>query len=436
VLGDVRVPGIYQTSGDIHLSDAIHLAGGLLPDAETIDAQVFRSMPDSTLKIINVRLSSALEGSPIDNLLLTPRDRILVHRNAAAIDPPTVSVKGEVERPGRYPLTANMQISDLIHAAGGLKQSADLQSADLTHYLWKDQTQISGEQQQIHLTEALSGKTEGTASLSNGDVLAVRQLPGWADLGASITLRGEVIHPGTYGIRPGEKLSSVILRAGGFSQDAYPYGCVLERTEVQKLEQRSYGELIERVRDQQASLTQVASTSKDADQTLSAEAALVQWRTTLDNLMSSPPNGRVTIEVSSNIHAWANTMRDISVRDGDILISPKRPSYVLVQGQVYGPTAVAYRPGKSARWYLMQAGGTTNMANRKAIFVVHADGTVIASHGAIWLTGDALSTALHPGDMLVAPEKAIGGPPIWKTLFQNAQVLSSITTSAILAMAY
>ena len=81
-----------------------------------------------------------------------------------------------------------------------------------------------------------------------------------------------------------------------------------------KLEQRSYGELIERVRDQQASLTQVASTSKDADQTLSAEAALVQWRTTLDNLMSSPPNGRVTIEVSSNIHAWANTMRDISVR--------------------------------------------------------------------------------------------------------------------------
>ena len=196
VLGDVRVPGIYQTSGDIHLSDAIHLAGGLLPDAETIDAQVFRSMPDSTLKIINVRLSSALEGSPIDNLLLTPRDRILVHRNAAAIDPPTVSVKGEVERPGRYPLTANMQISDLIHAAGGLKQSADLQSADLTHYLWKDQTQISGEQQQIHLTEALSGKTEGTASLSNGDVLAVRQLPGWADLGASITLRGEVIHPG------------------------------------------------------------------------------------------------------------------------------------------------------------------------------------------------------------------------------------------------
>ncbi|MGB8833905.1 MAG: sugar transporter, partial [Candidatus Sulfotelmatobacter sp.] len=110
--------------------------------------------------------------------------------------------------------------------------------------------------------------------------------------------------------------------------------------------------------------------------------------------------------------------------------------YVLVQGQVYGPTAVGYRPGKSARWYLTQAGGTTNMANRRAIFVVHADGTVVGSHGSSWLTGSALNDPLHPGDMVVAPEKALGGPPVWRTIFQNAQILSSLSTSAILAAAY
>ena len=76
------------------------------------------------------------------------------------------------------------------------------------------------------------------------------------------------------------------------------------------------------------------------------------------------------------------------------------------------------------------------MANRRAIFVVRADGTVIGSHGSFWISGGALSVALQPGDMVVAPEKALGGPPIWKTLFANAQVLSSITTSAILAAAY
>jgi polysaccharide biosynthesis/export protein len=436
VLGDVRSPGIYRTSGDIHLSDAIHLAGGLLPDAQTLDAQVFRYMPDSTLKILNVRLSSALDGSPTDNIVLTSRDRVLVHRNAAAADPATVTVKGEVARPGRYPLTADMKVSDLIRSAGGLKQSADLKTADLTHYVWKDEKQVTGEQERIALAAVLANDSPAGGVLNNGDVLSIRQVPGWSDLGASITIRGEVVHPGSYGIRPGERLSSVLMRAGGFSPAAYPYGAVLLRTEVQKLEQRSYGELVQRVREQQTSLKLTATSTTDPDQKLSAESALVQWQTTLDNLVTSPPTGRVTIQISSNVRNWANTSRDITVRSGDILVVPKRPSYVLVQGQVYGPTAVAYRPGKSARWYLTQAGGTTNMANRKAIFVIRADGTVVGTHSSLWLTGDTLSVALQPGDMVVAPEKALGGPPIWKTLLQNAQILSSLATSAILIATY
>jgi mannose-6-phosphate isomerase-like protein (cupin superfamily) len=210
---------------------------------------------------------------------------------------------------------------------------------------------------------------------------------------------------------------------------------VLLRTEVQKLEQRSYGELVHRVREQQATLKLTATSATDPDQKLSAESALVQWQTTLDDLMNSPPSGRVTIQVSSNIKTWANTSRDISVRAGDVVVVPKRASYVLVQGQVYGPTAVAYRPGRSAKWYLEQAGGTTNLANRRATFVIRADGTVVG-HGASWISGDGLGVALQPGDMVVVPEKALGGPPIWKTLFQNAQILSSITTSAILAARY
>jgi protein involved in polysaccharide export with SLBB domain len=436
VLGDVRAPGTYRTSGDIHISDAVHLAGGLLPDAATVDAQVFRYLPDSTLKILNVRLSSALDGSPVDNVMLESRDRVLIHRNAAAADPATVYIKGEVGRPGRYPLTASMRISDLIGTAGGLKESADTKTADLTHYVWNNEKQVSGEQTQIVLAQALAGDSNTNVALNNGDVLSIRQVPGWEDLGASVTIRGEVVHPGSYGIRPSEKLSSVLARAGGFGPGAYPYGAVLLRSEVQRIEQRSYGELVQRVRQQQASLKLTATSTSDPDQKLSADSALVQWQTALDNLTNSPPTGRVTIQVSSNIRSWANTPRDVTLRAGDILYVPKRPSYVLVQGQVYGPTAVAYRPGKSARWYLSQAGGTTNMANRRATFVIRADGTVVGSHSSAWITGDTLSVSLQPGDMVVAPEKALGGPPIWKTLFQNAQILSSITTSVILAASY
>jgi polysaccharide biosynthesis/export protein len=436
VLGDVRAPGTYRTSGDIHLSDAIHLAGGLNPDAQTEDAQVFRFMPDSTLNILNVKLTTALEGSPTDNIMLTSRDRVLIHKNAAAADPATVLVKGEVERPGRYPLTAQMTVSDLLASAGGLKQSADLQTADLTHFVWKDEKQVSGDEETVSLAKAMTGDASANHVLNNGDVLTVRQVSGWEDLGASIMVRGEVVHPGSYGIKPGERLSSVLSRAGGFAPGAYPYGAVLLRSEVQKLEMRSYTELVQRVRQQQTQLKLTASTTSDPDQKISADSALTQWQTTLDNLISSPPTGRVTIQVSSNIRAWANTSRDITVRAGDILIVPKRPSYVLVQGQVYGPTAVAYRPGKSARWYLTQAGGTTNMANKRATFVIRADGTVISNHSGGWITGDSLGVSLQPGDMIVVPEKPLGGPPIWKTIFTNAQIVASLTTSAFLVAAY
>lgn len=436
VLGDVRVPGTFRTSGDVHISDAIHLAGGLTLDASTLDAQVFRYMHDSTMKILNVKLDSALAGNPSDNIVLNPRDRVLVHGNVAATDPATVYVKGDVARPGRYPLTREMRVSDLIRSAGGLKQSADTESADLTHYLWLDGKEVSAQEQKVLLADALTGSPDKDAALNNGDVLSIRQVPGWDDLGASITLRGEFVHPGSYGIRPGERLSSVIERAGGFAPGAYPYGAVLMRTEVQKLEQKSYGELVQRVREQQASLKLTASSTPDPDQRLSAESAFVQWQTALSDLVNSPPTGRVTIQISSDLHNWQDTPRDISVRAGDILVVPKRPSYVLVQGQVYGPTAVAYRPGKSARWYLLQAGGWTNMANKRATFVVRADGTVIGNHSSFWTTGDGLSVALRPGDTVVVPEKALGGPPVWKTLFANAQVVSSIATSAILASAY
>jgi protein involved in polysaccharide export with SLBB domain len=162
----------------------------------------------------------------------------------------------------------------------------------------------------------------------------------------------------------------------------------------------------------------------------------VQWQTTLDNLITTPPTGRVTVQISSSIKSWQNTPRDITMRAGDVLVIPKRPSYVMVQGQVYGPTAVAYRPGKSARWYLLQAGGPTNMANKKAAFVIRADGTVIGNHSSFWNSGDGLGATLEPGDMVVVPEKALGGPPVWKTIFTNAQVVSSIATSAILAATY
>jgi polysaccharide biosynthesis/export protein len=433
--GDVRKPGTYRTSGQLHLSDAIHMAGGLAPDAEQEDAQVFRYLPDGQTKIFSVKLAAAMAGDPTENIVLDSRDRILVHRNVSGVDPAAVYVEGEVARPGRYPLAANMTVADLIQAAGGPKQSADLKSADLTRYDWTSESRMTGEHATIELTSLAIGN-DSTPTLHNGDVVTVRKLPGWDDLGASITVRGEVVHAGSYGIRPGERLSSILKRAGGFMPDAYPYGAVLVRDEVQRLEDKSQTELVDRVREEQAGLKLAAKSEQDADAKQADEAAYQQWQETLDHLTSNPPLGRVTIQISANIKSWEGTARDVPVRAGDRLIIPKRPSYVMVQGQVFNPTAVAFRPGKSARWYLSQAGGPTNLANKKSIFVIRADGTVIGSHGSSLFLGSALSDSLQPGDMVMVPEKALGGPSTWKSLFQTVQISSAIVTSAVIAARY
>jgi protein involved in polysaccharide export with SLBB domain len=433
VLGDVRAPGTYQTSGQIHLADAVHLAGGLSPDAQTEDVQVFRYLPDGKFKIFSVSLNSALAGDPAENILLQPRDRLLIHRNPDAVQPATVNIAGEVGKPGRYPLTTNMTVADLIRVGGGLKPSADTQTGDVTHYEWLNQTKLNGQNEPIALSAALSGDPGANFPLHNGDVVTIRQLPGWNDLGASIVVKGEVKHPGTYGIRPGEKLSSILQRAGGFGPQAFPYGAVLERTQVRELESKQQDEMILRVKETQSNLE--LTPANTPDQQKARELTLQQYQTTLSQLTANPPVGRVAIRISSNIDRWKNSTADVEVRAGDVLVIPKKPSYVMVSGQVFNPTAVSYRPGKNAKWYLGQSGGPTQLANKGAIFVIRADGSVIGAKQNL-LVGSTFSSVLLPGDTVVVPEKAIGGGPNWQVLFTSAQVASSIVSTLFIATHY
>ena len=447
IWGDVRQPGTYRTSGQVRLTDAVHLAGGLAPDAQTEDAQVFRYLPDGKFRIFSVNLEQALAGDSSENILMQPRDRLLVHRNPDAVEPATVNVQGEVAKPGRYPLTTKMQVGDLIRVGGGLTPSAETQTADLTHYQWVGNgqaangaanptsapNQLTAKHETIAITAALAGDPKADVALHNGDVLTIGQLPGWNDLGASIRVKGEVANPGTYGIRPGERLSSIIERAGGFQSDAYPYGAVLQRTQVRELEAKGQNEMILRVQDAQTTLQLLPDADPKAKQ--AKEMALQQWQTSLELLNSNPPLGRVTIRISSNVDHWKDTNADINVRAGDTLLIPKRPSFVMVTGQVFNPTAVSFRPGKSAKWYLSQSGGPTQLANKKAIFVIRADGSVIGSSSSAW-AGDSMSRVLEPGDTLVVPERALGGGVQWQNVFLAAQTAASVASAIIIAVRF
>src|SRR5579864_9549413 len=134
VTGEVRAPGRYRTSGQQHLRDAVFQAGGVTPDAWLDSAQLFRAQPDGTTRVFSINLRDTLAGEPLNNILVQPRDRILVHRQPEQVSPASVYVKGDVARPGRYPFAANMRVADLVQSAGGLLRSANPDSGDLTHY--------------------------------------------------------------------------------------------------------------------------------------------------------------------------------------------------------------------------------------------------------------------------------------------------------------
>jgi len=427
VTGEVRDPGDHLTNGVAHLSDAVYLAGGTTRDALLTDAQVFRKTSDGKLEVINVDLGKALEGDAKDNIALEPKDRVFIHRDLNKLDPPTVAIEGEVARPGKYPLGDNMTAAALVRLAGGFKRGAYTQEADLTRYEVEQGSKVVSDHVAVPIAKAMADEPDADVRLRDGDVLAIKQLTGWKDVGAMITVTGEVVHPGTYGIQDGERLSSIIQRAGGFRSDAYPYAAVFERQQIRELEEKNRADLMDRVQGEAANIKSIPE--QNQEDILAKQAAVEQYQATLQKLQNAPPQGRMVVHISSNLKHWTNSSSDVQVRAGDTLYVPKRPGVVLVDGAVYNPTGITFKPGKSAGWFLNQAGGPTQTANKKGVFVIRADGSVAGGPGGLF-GGGAESVAMQPGDMVVVPEKVFTISRAWQNTATAAQIVTAVAIAA------
>jgi protein involved in polysaccharide export with SLBB domain len=434
VTGEVRAPGRYRTSGQEHLRDAIYHAGGLTPDAWLDSAQLFRRLPDGSTRVFNINLRDALEGESLDNVLIQPRDRILVHREPTEVSPPSVYVRGDVARPGRYPLAATMRVSELLRSAGGpLKSAAD--SADLTHYRGSGSSGTGAQagHETIELAAALAGNDEKNPLLHDGDVLTVPQQAGWKDVGAVVTLSGEVRKPGVYGIQPGERLSSLLKRAGGLLPTAYPHAAVFERNEVRELQEKGRQDLIQRL-EQESTVVKTAASTTGTEEAALQQAAMQQRQRVLDALRRTPVSGRLVIHLRPNDKSFSGSTDDIELRAGDSLTIPKQPASVLVIGQVYNSNALTYTPGRNADWYLSRAGGATKLGDKGAIFIVRADGSVSSGRqGGFW-SGSVLSAVMGPGDTVVVPERPVLGSNTLKNVLSVAQIASSAALVAAVAI--
>jgi len=423
--GHVFRPGKYPYRDGLRVTDVIGSFNDLMPEPADRAEIVRLRPPDYRPSVIGFNLREVLSGQAAAPEL-QPFDTIHVFGRYEE-DAPKVGIYGEVLRPGEYPLSERMTAADLLRLAGGFKRSAFTDSADLASYAIRNGSRVELQHREVAVTKAVTGDVDADVLLKPGDVLTVRQLGNWTSIGGAINLTGQILHPGRYGIQEGERLSSVLRRAGGFLGEAYPYGSVLERDQVKELSVKNRDELVRKLQTQAA---EVDPSGKPEP------AAVVRQRQQLiDKLKQIQPSGRLLIHISPEVEKWEGTSVDIEVRPGDTLLIPRRPNFVLVAGQVYSPTAITFSRGRHASWYLRQAGGATSLGNRKDIFVIRANGTVIGKSGSQWWSGNVLNTVLQPGDTVFVPEKFSSGDRL-KIFAESAQVLSGLAVAARVAISF
>lgn len=432
LIGHVARPGRIAYVDGMRLSDILRSYQDMLPEPAVRGEIVRLVPPDLHAETINFNVPDVVIGN--ENVGLRPFDTVRVF-GRYQVDAPKVTIRGAVMRPGEYPMFDGMTAAQLVRMAGGFKRDALTESADLTSYSVENGREVTEKLATVRIGAAVKGSEPGAdVPLRPGDILAIHQITNWSNIGESASIQGQVRYPGSYGFQDGERLSSVLRRAGGMLPTAYPAGAVLVREQVKGLEESSRDALVRQIEANSAA-ARLSPAAAGANSGSALQVIKAQQDQVLADLKSHPPTGRMVIHISSDIDSWANTPADIELRPGDELTIPKKPGFVLVTGQVYNATALTFSPGKTAGWYLSHAGGTNSSANRKEVFVIRANGSVVGRRSGGMFGGDVLSTKLNPGDVVVVPQKVIGGSLLWRNLLTAGQLAASTAITAGVAAA-
>lgn len=416
--GHIKYPREYELRPGMRLADIIPSYDSLLPEPYLPQAEIIRLVPpDLHPEIVEFNLGSLLAGDDSQNLLLQDRDRIKIYGLSEKSDMPQVTIVGSLRIPGAYRLYKGMTVKDLIFLAGNLTNTAYMEHAELTRVI-QGPTGTDTIKLTFSPQKALEGDPKDNIVLREDDLVQVRPIPKYAQaIERKMTLEGEFMFPGTYSFSEGERLSSVISRAGGLTKEAYPASAVFLRESVKEIQRERQKEYISRLEEDILTLsTASAQTSLDATQAAVMQQVLNSQKDLIAKLKASEPTGRMVIKIS-DIMLMPSSDYDVELRPADRLIMGKRPDSVNVMGEVYNPNALLLEKGKDVSYYLSLVGGMTNSADKKQIYVIKADGTVTSkkqeklglfswdSQEKRWGIGSFNSMKLDPGDTIIVPKK-------------------------------
>lgn len=439
--GYVFRPGSFEYKPGLHLTDVLGSFDELRQNADRHYIMIRREIPpEQKLQVVSADLTSALSnphgaGDPE----LRPRDKIFVFDLSASrerIIAPIIrdlelqatpdqpaqlaTVDGKVKAPGQYPLQPGMHVSDLIRAGGSLEDAAFGGQAELTRY-----QVVNGDARQtglisIDLAAIRRGDAAANLELQPYDVLVIKPIPMW-DQPGSIVLAGEVRFPGKYPIHRGETLKSVLERAGGFTETAFPEGAVYIREELKQREKDLLDVLVNRMQSDLAALTletissSVATSNGNASTNAASSIAIGQQLIT--QLREAKPVGRLVLNIERVWKNPAGSPDDVELRNGDELLIPKRNQEVTILGEVQSPTSHVYRPGLTRDDYIAKSGGVTQKADRKRIYVVRVNGDVFSGGRTGWFRRSQ-NLEIHPGDTIVVPldTERVRALPLWQAV--------------------
>ncbi len=371
VEGAVWNAGRLQWIEGMHLRDAIMQAGGLREEALMSRVEVIRTRPDETTVQISQPLARVMDGDPEVNILLVRRDRVVVSSIHDVFPRKRVTIYGQVQIPGEYLLHENMTVVDLIVRAGGLTKDAWTVSAEVVRmHQAADGGVTEFRQFQVPIDTSYTPQLTGAFQLQDFDQVFIRRKPKWEEK-RNVILQGEVLFPGTFAlIREGESVADLIERAGGFTPYAFPEGARFYR----KFE--------------------------DA--------------------------GRINVNLRDALQR-PDSGDNIVMQPGDSLYVPPRVEFVIVRGQVGYPSSILYVRGKTPRYYIDQAGGYAEGADRRHTRVTLPNGSTWQPRWFILPDPE-----LQPGSEIFVPERMETDRNTWEVLRDTTAVLSSFTTVLLL----
>lgn len=349
--GAVWREGSFELTDGMTLSTLISRAEGLREDAFMNRAAIYRLQEDLQLKVIEVNLRDVINGKGQD-IVLHREDLVLVSSLSDLEQEQTVRVVGEVQKPGTYPWARYQTLGELIRIAGGLKESASLSRVEVARRV-TDRKALKVGDQVTHifnfpLDAGLSlNDTAASFVLEPFDMAFVRRSPGYEEQ-VLAEVRGEINFPGNYAIsKRSERISDLVTRSGGITNDAYLPGATLYRevdtTQIANLDRMA-------VIDTSQAILDIEEIAK-----VTTQAIGIDLRKILNNPYSSD---------------------DLILEEGDVLFIPRELQTVRLNGGLLYPVTVRYQDRMGLKRYVSQAGGFTSNASRSKVFVVYANGSV------------------------------------------------------------